>query len=114
MRANQLSVSGIGDKLQKYFESPGFIATMKKVVVDVLKEESFQQMIKDAVDSAVSKAVGNLNDKLVEVDSLAQRLNTMEEIVRGFESKLLLVQNAAESALLKANDNEQYSRKYNL
>jgi hypothetical protein len=53
MRANQLSVSGIGDKLQKYFESPGFIATMKKVVVDVLKEESFQQMIKDAVDSAV-------------------------------------------------------------
>jgi hypothetical protein len=38
----------------------------------------------------------------------------MEEIVRGFESKLLLVQNASESALLKANDNEQYSRKYNL
>jgi hypothetical protein len=113
-RANQSSVSGIGEELQKYFESAGFIATMKKVVVDVLKEESFQQTIKDAVDSAVSKAVGNLNDKLVEVDSLAQRLNTMEEIVRGFESKLLLVQNAAESALLKANDNEQYSRKYNL
>ena len=52
-RANQSSMSSsLGDELQKYFESSCFITTMKKVVFDVLKEESFQQTIKDAVDKS--------------------------------------------------------------
>ena len=114
-RANQSSVSSsLGEELQKYFESPCFITTMKKVVFDVLKEESFQEAIKDAGDKAVSKAVGSLTSKLAEVDSLVQRVNVLQETVRGLDSKLLVVQNTSESALLKSNDNEQYSRKYNL
>ena len=114
-RANQSSVSSpLSDELQKYFESPSFITTMKKVVFDVLKEESFQQTIKGAVDKAVLKAVEPLTSKLVEVDSLVQRVNVLQEAVRGLESKPLVVQNTSESALLKSNDNEQYSRKYNL
>ena len=114
-RANQSSVSSpLGDELQKYFESPSFITTMKKVVFDVLKEESFQQTIKDAVDKAVSKAVGPLTSKLAKMDSPVQRVNVLQETVGGLKSKLLVVQNTSESALLKSNDNKQYSRKYNL
>ena len=84
---------------------------MKKVVFDVLKEESFQLTIKDAVDKVVSKAAGPLTSKLAEVDSLVQQVNVLQETVCGLELKLLVVQNTSESALLKSNDNKQYSRK---
>ena len=91
-RANQSSVSSpLGDELQKYFESPSFTTTMKKVVFDVLKQ-SFQQTIKDAVDKVVYKAVGPLTSKLAKMDSPVQRVNVLQETVGGLESKLLVVQ----------------------
>ena len=54
----------------------------------------------------MTKAVGPLTSKLAEVDLLVQRVNVLQETVRGLESKLLVVQNTTESALLKSNDNE--------
>lgn len=112
-RSNQSSNS-IGDELQKYFESSAFQVIITKAVGDVLKEDSFQQFIKETVDTAVLNAIAPLNDKLAKVDSFIQQVTVMEEKLANLESKLISAEKDARSAAAKANDNEQYSRKYNL
>jgi predicted RNA binding protein with dsRBD fold (UPF0201 family) len=55
-RSNQSSGS-ISDDLRGYFESESFLDIMRRVVSNMVAEESFQLALKKSVDAAVASAV---------------------------------------------------------
>ena len=77
------------------------------------KRYSFQQSIKEIVDTAVSNSIAPLNDKLTKVDSLIQQISVLEEKLANLELKLTTAEKDVKWAAAKANDNQQYSRKRN-
>ena len=89
------SQSPISEELQKYFESQAFFTILKKAVGSVLEEE-VKVIIRE--------------EFATKLEPLEKRLNDLEEKVKVLEAMASEVKYAA----TKANDNEQYSRRYNL
>ena len=98
-RSSNQSSGSISDKLCGYFESESFLETFRKVVVDVVAEESFQLALKRRIDAAVGSTLEPLKEKLGGLDQYVARVNKSKE---------------SNLAMNKENDNEQYLRKYNL
>ena len=55
-RSNQSSGS-INDELRGYFESESFLDIMRRMVSNMVAEESFQLALEKSVDAAVARAV---------------------------------------------------------
>ena len=113
-RSSNQSSGSISDELRGYFESESFLETLRKVVTDVVAEESFQLALKRSIDAAVGSAVEPLKEKLGGLDQYVLRVNKLEATICDLESQLSVVRKESNYAMNKANDNEQYSRKYNL
>ena len=82
--------------------------------MDVVAEESFQLALKRSIDAAVGSAVEPLKEKLGGLDQHVSRMNKLEATICDLESQLSVARKESHYAMNKANDNEQYSRKYNL
>ena len=108
------SSGSINDELRGYFESESFLDIMRRVVSNMVAEESFQLALKKSVDAAVASAVEPFNKKLAEFEQHVPRVTDLEKKINDLESRLSAAQEEAKLAINKANDNEQYSRKYNL
>lgn len=80
----------------------------------MVAEESFQLALKKSVDAAVASAVEPFNKKLAEFEQHVPRVTDLEKKINDLESRLSAAQEEAKLAINKANDNAQYSRKYNL
>ena len=113
-RSSNQSSGSISDELRGYFESESFLETLRKVVTDVVAEESFQLALKRSIDVAVGSAVEPLKEKLGGLDQYVSRVNKLEATICDLESQLSVARKESNHAMNKANDNEQYSRKYNL
>ncbi|CAB3997118.1 Hypothetical predicted protein [Paramuricea clavata] len=111
-RSNQSSGS-INDELRGYFESESFMDIMRRVVSNMVAEESFQLALKKSVDAAVASTVEPFNKKLAEFEQYVPRVTDLEKKINDLESRLSAAQEEAKLAINRANDNEQYSRKYN-
>ena len=62
----------------------------------------------------MANAVGPLNKKLAEIDVLLPCIIELEKKISDLESCLLVAQEESKHAMEKANNNEQYSQKYNI
>ena len=90
------------------------LETLKKVVTDVVAEESFKLALKRSIDAAVGSAVEPLKGKLGGLDQYVSRVNKLEATISDLESQLSVARKESKYAMDKANDNEQYLSKYNL
>ena len=68
----------------------------------------------DPENQVVANAVELLNEKLVELEQQLPRIIELKTKVINLEARLSAAQEESKLAMDKANDNEQYSRKYNL
>ena len=79
----------------------GAVSTLKTEIQVLLKSEEFQTILQATIKIAVTAALQDI------VEPMKKRIDALEAKVLNIESNLANV-------LVKANDNEQYSRRHNI
>ena len=79
-------------------------------MVSALQLENVQATIKNAIDAAIQSAVARFSER---VDALESMAESLKKRIGYLEAELNSNQSQVKLAIAKANNNEQYSRKYN-
>ena len=113
---------------EKKISEDNISATIKEEVSTFLKSKTFKDIVQAAITEAVNVSLAQYVEPLKdEVKSLKASVVILEELVKAkrvvepleekvlmLESKLADMSNELSRVCLKANDNEQYSRRYNV